>query len=354
MHGRVVGAQFLDPDWYFEHVLFHATPGGVRTPAVDLRPVAVWDRWWDAIAHRPDPLVAASSAHGFVLSVAQLDGFGVSRSRRRNEIRQGRWTAAGEGFLAPFSVVEPGDGPQDSWLHERRLHALRTAARFRARPGSLVSGRSAATLRGLPTMAVPSLPELTDREATHGRLDASHLFAARVPGHERSSWYGIDVESVGRTLVTLARHSRRDAIMAADAALREDLIDHRGIQLALDTARGWPWVRRARAVLALADGRAESPLESITRLALHDSGFPPPDLQVVFGDDRVDHYWKSKGLVLEADGAGKYVGNAWLRERKREGRLLADPRVRKVERVEWDDVVRTWPVTEARLRPYFR
>ena len=237
MHGRVVGAQFLDPDWYFEHVLFHATPGGVRTPAVDLRPVAVWDRWWDAIAHRPDPLVAASSAHGFVLSVAQLDGFGVSRSRRRNEIRQGRWTAAGEGFLAPFSVVEPGDGPQDSWLHERRLHALRTAARFRARPGSLVSGRSAATLRGLPTMAVPSLPELTDREATHGRLDASHLFAARVPGHERSSWYGIDVESVGRTLVTLARHSRRDAIMAADAALREDLIDHRGIQLP-STPRG--------------------------------------------------------------------------------------------------------------------
>ncbi len=43
---------------------------------------------------------------------------------------------------------------------------------------------------------------------------------------------------------------------------------------ALAAARGWPGVRRARSVLALASPLAESPLESLVRLRLHDAGFP--------------------------------------------------------------------------------
>lgn len=161
-------------------------------------------------------------------------------------------------------------------------------------------------------------------------------------------WYGASVTTVARTLVDLARHDRRDAIMAGDAALRERLVTPTALDTALADAGGWPWVRQARAILALATPLAESPLESITRVALHDDGFPPPQLQVWIGDDRVDLYWPNHGLVLEADGRGKYTGEELWREKKREQRLRA--RVRRIERVTWSDVVRDWPETSARLR----
>ena len=139
--------------------------------------------------------------------------------------------------------------------------------------------------------------------------------------------------------------------MAADAALREDLVDRDGIARALETAVGWPWVRQARAVLALADPRAESPLESITRLAMHDAGFPEPDLQAWFGPFDVDLYWPRYGLVLEADGAGKYVGQG-LDEGTRAGTRCCRTYdgVEHIERVVWSDIVDTWPATERRAR----
>jgi hypothetical protein len=162
------------------------------------------------------------------------------------------------------------------------------------------------------------------------------------------------VTSVARTLVDLARHDRRDAIMAVDAALREDLVTVAEIDLELTDAIGWPGVRQARAVLALADPRAESPLESITRLALHDDGFPCPEPQFWIGADRVDFYWPKYGFVLEADGREKYQDDANWEEKKREARLRAHrDQVKSVDRVIWSDITRNWPATRARLRQHF-
>src|SRR4051794_9521520 len=117
-------------------------------------------------------------------------------------------------------------------------------------------------------MLLPAVPELTGHGTWDGPRRGAHLYAATLDPAETTRWYGVPVETVGRTLGTLAPHRRRDAIMAADAALREELVDRAGIARALRTATGWPWVRQAREVLALADPLAESPLESITRLAL--------------------------------------------------------------------------------------
>ena len=79
-------------------------------------------------------------------------------------------------------------------------------------------------------------------------------------------------------------------------------------------------VRQARDIVALADARAESPLELITRLAMHDSKFPPPQLQVEIGGYAVDFLLPGK-LIVEADGRGKYQGDALWREKKRESVL---------------------------------
>ena len=108
-------------------------------------------------------------------------------------------------------------------------------------------------------------------------------------------------------------------------------------------------------IVELADPLAESPLESLTRLAIHDAGLPAPELQVPIAvpGRRVPYYvdlmWPQRRLVLECDGRLKYRDeDAPWREKKRQ---LALERVDlHVERVVWDDVMRTWPLTEARLR----
>ena len=135
--------------------------------------------------------------------------------------------------------------------------------------------------------------------------------------------------------------------MAADAALRERLVTSGDIEGSVVAARGWPGVRQARSTLALADPRAESPLESMVRLALHDDGFPPPDLQAWLGRDRVDFYWARHGLVVEADGRTKYRDDELWAEKKREQRLRALGN--RVERVVWSDLGAAWPATRARL-----
>jgi very-short-patch-repair endonuclease len=140
--------------------------------------------------------------------------------------------------------------------------------------------------------------------------------------------------------------------MAADAALRERLVTREAIDAVLAAAAGWPGVRQARTVLALADQRGESALESLTRLRLHDDGFPIPDLQVWIGKDRVDMLFPEQRLILEIDGLAKYAGDALRREKLRETRLRRLGY--RVERVTWDDIVNRWPATAAWLRQLLR
>jgi very-short-patch-repair endonuclease len=317
-------------------------------------PVAEWRDWWTGLAELDDDIVRTALRHGFVLTTAECQTLGISRARARNEVRQGRWTDAGRGVVAPVDIRDTSHAEPDPWLEARRRHALTCAGSAVRRPQLVMSGRSAATLHGLPVSTLPDRPEVTVSGSWEGRRPSAHLYGATLDEVETTQWYGVPVEAIGRTLVTLARHGRRDAIIAADAALREKLIDRSGIAAALDTAFGWPWVRQARDILSLADPLAESPLESITRLALHDAGFPAPRLQVIFGEDRVDFYWPRYGLVLEADGRLKYVGDASWKEKQRERRLLSQPGVRAVERVMWPDITTTWDRTSAALWRYFR
>ena len=111
------------------------------------------------------------------------------------------------------------------------------------------------------------------------------------------------------------------------------------------------WVRRARRVLALASPLAESPLETLTRLRLHDSGLPMPELQVevdAFGTVyRVDMMWPAQRVVLEADGRLKYTGDELWREKVRQERLARLGYT--VLRVMWSDVRDEWPATAARI-----
>ncbi|TAM84531.1 MAG: DUF559 domain-containing protein [Jatrophihabitans sp.] len=320
-----------DPQWYADHVLVHAEPGGGR-----VRPgtAASWRAWWREPDHRPQ-----------VRSPAELSVAGFSTRHTRTRVARGVWTAAGHGYTAALDVRAPS-----SHLAARRRHALGCAAAVRRRPGHVVSGRSAAILHGLPTVAVPRLPELTaPTQVSLGRdRGGAHLRGAGLEAGQITVWHETPVTTVARTLVDLGRHDARDAIMAADAALAERLVDRAGLDEALTLAAGWPGVRGARQVLAAATPLAQSPLESITRWVLHVDGFPAPRLQVWLAGYRVDMLFDRQRVVLEADGLDKYSVAELRREKRREQRLRALGY--RVERVTWEDVVRQWPRTRGWLR----
>jgi hypothetical protein len=105
--------------------------------------------------------------------------------------------------------------------------------------------------------------------------------------------------------------------------------------------------RKALRVFDFADGRSGSPGESLSRVRIHESGFPMPVLQQRFEDADglagiVDFWWPEHQLIGEFDGVAKYVREELthgkditqivLDEKWREDRLRAcGPRVTR-----WD------------------
>lgn len=342
-----------DPQWYLDNVLAYAEPG--RIDRVRTGRAAAWHAWWREqwVAAERDEASRIARDQGFVVSAAQLRVLGWVDHELRREVRRGRWSVPVRGVASPVVVPEGAD----AFLTLRRRHALAAAAVALRRRGQVISGRSAAILHGLPTLTVPPTVELTAAPPTIlGLRGGAHLYSATLGISDVTTWFGAPTTTVARTVVDSARHGRQDGLIAADAALRECLVQDDEIRAAGADATGWPGVRRAREVLKLADPRAESAFESVVRLALHDAGFPAPDLQVEFYDPRrrctyrVDFLLRELRLIIEADGRDKYVDDELWREKRREGRLRALTGNR-VERVVWADVqAANWPETEERLR----
>jgi hypothetical protein len=300
------------------------------------------------MADSPVGLIARKQ--GFVVDVVQLPMLGYTRAQCRTHLRRGEWWSPARGVISPI------DPDNDGWISDQRRHVLIACARaLRQSSAHVISGRSAAILHGLPTVRLPPLPELTvKRPLTLGRRVHAHCYDAAIRIGDVSQWYGLDVTTVERTLVDLARHDRWDGVMAADAAPRSGGTIPSALDEALARSRGWPGVKQAREVVEFADARVESPLESVTRLRMHDDGFPTPDLQVWVGDpERRTNYWldfvlREQGLVIEADGRAKYSGEALWEEKKREARIRALTGWR-IERVTWSDVTTDWAETRQRL-----
>lgn len=82
-----------------------------------------------------------------------------------------------------------------------------------------------------------------------------------------------------------------------------------------------------RELLAVADGRAESPMESEARLVMIDRGLPPPELQhPIHGRDgelwRVDFAWPAARLAAEYESIDWHAGrDEMLRDKKRLGKI---------------------------------
>ncbi|WP_344073392.1 hypothetical protein [Microbacterium sediminicola] len=107
------------------------------------------------------------------------------------------------------------------------------------------------------------------------------------------------------------------------AQVRHRVLSHAG-------ARG---IIQARFVTAFADGRAQLPGESVSRLWMMQLDLMPPHLQyrIELGDGRyamLDFAWPELGLWGEFDGEVKYSDARIVGERDRDG-ILADQRERE-------------------------
>ena len=179
----------------------------------------------------------------------------------------------------------------------------------------LVSHISAAVLHGLP---VPG-GDLTEVHATrlgvggNRHRSTRHVHSGIVSPEWQTTLEGVYVTTVARTLVDVAKtQPRLAAVTAADAALHRDLCTYEEITDALHSAYRHRGAPRARAALRLADGRAESPGETWTRLALTHPSLPPCELQIEVYDEhgrfvgRADGGYLEHGVLWEYDGQDKY------------------------------------------------
>jgi very-short-patch-repair endonuclease len=162
---------------------------------------------------------------------------------------------------------------------------------------------------------------------------------------------GVAITRVERLILDAGRRWRREDVLSlSDSALRMRLIEpaHLAeIAVRLPTPAG-RW-------LDLADGRSESPLETRTRLLLHDAGLMAmfePQWTVRTGSvviARIDFANPDRLLGLECDGKGPHgLPEALFRDRHRADDL-GDVGWRLI-RITWDDVVRAPAEVIRRIR----
>lgn len=211
---------------------------------------------------------------------------------------------------------------------------------------SVVSHRSALLLHGLPIVGpIPPVPELTVRPG--GRVDVAgaHMYRATLPPEQIVVVGDVPVASIARTLIDVGRHRPTStAVAAMDQALHERRTTVDELHEVLRSCWNWPRVRRAARALRLADGRAESPLESVSRLVIGWLRLPAPAPQTVILDrfgypaGRLDFYWDECGVAGEADGRSKYDDRDVLTgEKERQEKLEDDGLV--FVRWRWHQVV---------------
>jgi hypothetical protein len=131
------------------------------------------------------------------------------------------------------------------------------------------------------------------------------------------------------TAVEVARSLRRPRALATlDAALRSGTCNRAELWRAAVAQAGRRGIVAVRDVIPLADGRAESPMESEARLAMIDGGLPVPELQyeIIDGNGelrRIDFAWPDERVAVEYDGLDWHSGpDAMRRDRKRAAALL--------------------------------
>lgn len=262
--------------------------------------------------------------------------------------------------------------PTDIWghLNAEDQYLARIAATIAVEPGPLIlSGLSAAALWRLPFFGSPPMrPEIIAGTASGGRSAGSITRHAVDMPASVLDLGSFAITSLSRTLVDIARTESFEAAVAmTDFSLRRPQSGEVGplaarmtkdaLEEELEALLPTTGNARARAVREFANGLSGSVGESVSRVNIHRLGFPPPELQVKFTDEKgtveVDFWWMDVRGIGEFDGEGKYIkpefthgrttAQVVISEKNRENRLRAQ-----------NTSVSRWDWREARSRPALR
>lgn len=239
---------------------------------------------------------------------------------------------------------------QDQW---RQLHiedrilartlAIAHGARTRRGQTPVFSHQSAAAIWGLPLYGCRNIHAhvLTSRDARGRRNESVIRHSTQFTDLDTCEVAGLTVTSVSRTVLDLARLGTRElAVASADAALRMLFgagRDARPASVAawqeeqfetLARMRGSYGVAAAREVLRFADPRADSVLESVSRVHLRRLRIAA-EIQVKVPGVHGKTYWvdfafTDQQAFGEVDGAVKYSRPDYLSGLRAEEVLLAE------------------------------
>lgn len=292
-----------------------------------------------------------------LLRRADLVERGWHSRRVRRELDVGFLRAIRPGMYARAADVDGLSREQKIVVKARAL------ARTSGSP-PVFCGLTAAALLGLPCLRDDGGLHVLTAESRPNSGAGVVRHRSLTEGTELVEVAGLHCTPLARTMADVARAETREvSVSIADAALRArafsspgryDVEDAERLrEEALSWARTSPRGRRAaEKVLLFADGRAQLPGESVSRLRLHDLGFAPPSLQVGVPGPHGNTYWVDFGLDDvaawgEFDGRVKYRGIAAaegktpqrvIEEEKRREDWIRGTTRRHVVRWGWEDL----------------
>jgi len=296
-------------------------------------------------------LFARAVALGGVFSTQDARTAAVGRNELRSLIRAGDAIRVGPRAHVLGSAMAKATTPE-------AIHRLETLAVLRSFDNRVAaSHHSALALHRLPFWQVRTetihVCRVTGRSSrVRGRL---HIHESQTHAPLLvSKLHGELTTCAGLAAIGTAMEDGVEAgVVAMDAALHRGLTTTDELEALVALMRSTPDVTRARQALTHADGRAESPGETLTRLILTAMpGLPPITPQLPF-EDAYGRVWAMADfgvgphLVVEFDGLKKYraaegrnprqVEEIVVAEKRREDRIRAERRV--VVRLVWADAM---------------
>ena len=225
----------------------------------------------------------------------------------------------------------------ETWMSatpEERVVTRAQALLAISRTSPLFSHETAAAIQGLPLFAAdPRLLHTIVDAGRPGSTSGVIRHRGEVSPDEVCTVDGLRCTTLVRTISDMARTATfEQSVTATDAALRSMCTPARGVydsegasefcrQALRSAKRSAHGISRAERVLRFADGRAQLPGESVSRVRLAELGFRRPRLQVAVPAPRgqadyiVDFGLDDVGAFGEFDGRIKYEDGRILVER---------------------------------------
>jgi Transcriptional regulator, AbiEi antitoxin len=289
-------------------------------------------------------------ASGGIFSRSQALDCGETDRSLAAAVRDGALVRVRRGFYVPADIYAAADPSAEHMLNAR-------AAVASQRGRVALTGVSAAALHGFAIHDTPldvvHLVRL-DNGSTRREAGIVHHGSRRDIGEEIGSYEGILASVPARAVWEVAcRSSLEGGVVTADSALHRSPEIKEPLDALHDHFALFPGSVKARTVMRLADGRSESPGESVTRVQFYRYGVPMPELQFLVIGSRnqligiADFYWDQYRHLGEFDGKVKYqrllgpdesASDCVIREKRREDAMRSGGR--GMTRFVWSDVMR--------------